>query len=156
MIDLNKLYNRDINTIKINEKYIIDEKYIVDNRIKKLNPVTVSGELKLIKDDNLEDTIYAKLEIKGQMYIEDSVSLKEIEYEFNTEYDDYIDKNYINNENILDIFSFLWENIELEVPIKYTKEKNLNNFSGKDWQLISDEELTNNNPFKELLKDVEE
>ena len=47
----------------------------------------------------------------------------------------------MNNENRLDIFAFLWENIELEIPIRYTEEENLNNYSGKNWKLISEDEL---------------
>ena len=44
-------------------------------------------------------------------------------YEFNIEYDDYLEEIYQNNQNKLDIFAFLWENIELEVPIRYTESE---------------------------------
>ena len=57
------------------------------------------------------------------------------------DYDDFIDEKYKNNENRLDIFEFLWENIELEVPIKLTNVNDYSNYQGKDWQLISEEDI---------------
>jgi uncharacterized metal-binding protein YceD (DUF177 family) len=91
--------------------------------------------------------------------LEDSISLKEIPYDFSIDYDDYLEENLKNNENRLDIFPFLWENIELEVPIKYTKEKDLEKFHGNNWRVVSEEEIESrepineNNPFKQLLDD---
>ena len=58
--------------------------------------------------------------------IEDSLTLDIVPYEFNIEYDDYLEEIYQNNQNKLDIFPFLWENIELEVPIRYTLKENEN------------------------------
>ena len=156
MIDLNKLYNRDIDKIELNETYTIPQELITDNRIKTLTPVKVEGYIKLVQDEELEEQIYVNATITGQMNLLDSISLEEISYDFSIDFDDYIDENLKNNENRLDILSFLWENIELEVPIKYTKEKDLKKFHGKDWRLISEdevEEIDEDNPFKQLLDD---
>ena len=75
-------------------------------------------------DEELEDKAYINCNIKGTMYIEDSLTLDIIPYNFNIEYDDYVEEIYQNNQNKLDIFAFLWENIELEVPIRYTLKEN--------------------------------
>ena len=156
MIDLNKLYNRDIDKIELNETYTIPQELITDDRIKSLTPVKVEGFINLVQDEELEEQIYINCNITGKMTLLDSISLKEIDYDFSIDFDDYIDENLKNNENRLDILSFLWENIELEVPIKYTKEDDLEKFHGKDWRLISEEEvkeIDEDNPFKQLLDD---
>ena len=92
------------------------------------------------------------------MKLLDSISLDLIDYDFSIEYDDFLEENFKNNENSLDIFEFLWENIELEVPIKFTKVENYDKFSNKDWKLIDEgsRETNKNNPFKELLEDYKE
>ena len=57
---------------------------------------------------------------------------------------------------MLDIFSFLWENIVLEVPLRFTKVKDLSKFHGDGWKLISEEERNQtSNPFNDLLKEME-
>lgn len=124
MIDLNILYNTDQESIIIDDTYELPKEYIIDDRIKSLSKIKVNGEISLVKDEDLEDKVYINAKIEGTMKIEDSISLKIIPYEFNIEYDDYVEEIYQNNQNKLDIFAFLWENIELEVPIRYTLEEN--------------------------------
>ncbi len=159
MIDLNVLYNRNEEKIVLNETYTIPQELITDTRIKSLTPVKVTGYINLVQDEDLSEQIYINCDIKGRMMLEDSISLKEIPYDFNIKYDDYLEENLKNNENRLDIFPFLWENIELEVPIKYTKEENLEKFHGSNWRVVSEDEIeaeediNDNNPFKQLLDD---
>ena len=159
MIDLNKLYDRNIDKIELNEEYTIPSELITDERIKSLTPVKVKGFINLVQDDDLDEQIYISCNITGTMMLEDSISLEEIPYDFSIDYDDYLEENLKNNENRLDIFPFLWENIELEVPIKYTKEKDLEKFHGNNWRVVSEEEIetseciNENNPFKQLLDD---
>ena len=65
-------------------------------------------------------------------------------------------ENWIKNKNTLDIFSFLWENIVLEVPLQFTKVEDLSKFHGDGWRLISEDSLKReNNPFSDLLKDYD-
>ena len=61
MIDLNKLYNRDIDKIELNETYTIPQELITDDRIKTLTPVKVEGYINLVQDDELVEQIYVKL-----------------------------------------------------------------------------------------------
>ena len=141
MIDLNTLYNRNIDKLDITNEYEIPSNIITDTRIKSLDKVQVKGYIKLEPTDEVEDDLYLKCTISGTMHIEDSISLEDIPYEYNIEYDDFIDEKYKNNENRLDIFEFLWENIELEVPIKLTNVEDYSKYQGKDWQLISEEDI---------------
>lgn len=126
MIDLNPLYNSDIDSIEIDNTYELPKELIIDDRIKDLSKIKVIGIITLIKDYELEEKVYIKCEITGKMMIEDSLTLDIVPYEFNIEYDDYLEEIYQNNQNKLDIFPFLWENIELEVPIRYTLKENEN------------------------------
>ena len=141
MIDLNTLYNRNIDKLDITNEYEIPKQLITDDRIKSLDKVQVKGYIKLEPTDEEEDDLYLKCSINGVMHIEDSISLEEIAYEYSIEYDDFIDEKYKNSENRLDIFEFLWENIELEVPIKLTNIDDYSKYQGKDWQLISEEDI---------------
>ena len=126
MIDLNPLYNSDIDSIEIDNTYELPKELIIDDRIKDLSKIKVIGIITLIKDYELEEKVYIKCEITGKMMIEDSLTLDIVPYKFNIEYDDYLEEIYQNNQNKLDIFPFLWENIELEVPIRYTLKENEN------------------------------
>lgn len=141
MIDLNTLYNRNIDKLEINDEYEIPTNLITDNRIKSLDKVKVKGYIKLEPTDEIDEELYFNGQISGVMHIEDSISLEDISYEYSIDYDDFIDEKYKNNENRLDIFEFLWENIELEVPIKLTNVSDYSKYQGNDWQLISEEDI---------------
>ena len=90
--------------------------------------------------------------IKGIVKLKDSISLEPVDYEININYEDILDDFYKKSENKLDIFQLLWENIELEVPLRFTKVEDLSKFQGNGWKLISEEDVpnTSNNPFKNL------
>ena len=104
----------------------------------------------------LEPTLYVEAIIDGIMIIPDSISLEEAEYPFHIEYNDFYEENDKNNENTLDIFAFLWENIVLEVPLQFTKVSDLSKYHGDGWKLISEDERNlQNNPFSELLKEFD-
>ena len=107
-------------------------------------------------DENNYLDDYLECNIKGTIKVKDSITLEPIEYEINVEYNDFLDDIYKKNENTLDIFMFLWENIVLEVPLQFTRVEDLSKFHGDGWKLISEEELKHsNNPFSELLKDFD-
>lgn len=140
------------------EKLIIKEKvsipidYFINTKVKKLDNINVDGYF--YYDDTL--IIHGIFDISGEMIIEDDISLEEIIYPFSIKYDDILEENLINNQNSLDLFEFLWENIVLEVPLKFTKVSNLSEFHGDGWKLISEEEHNlENNPFNDLLKDFD-
>lgn len=157
-IDLTPLHSHVSTTLDITNNYTISEDYFGTTGVKKLENIKVTGYVYLSPtEDNLEEQDSIKCKIEGHMVIEDSISLEEIEYPFIIEYDDIIEENCKKNENTLDIFSFLWENIVLEVPLQFTKVTDFSKFRGDGWKLVSENELTeNNNPFSELLDKMKE
>ena len=130
-INLNELNYKD--KIEINNTFNYPEEYLEKSSIKKLDNVKVEGFIYL----NDIDEYIAKLHIYGIMDILDSVTLEEIPYEYDILFDDVIPENNVNNQNLLDIMEFLWQNIVLEVPIRYTKS-DADNLKGDNWQVISD------------------
>ncbi len=144
--------------LNFNNEYLLDEtvsipnSYFENTKVKKLDNIKVFGKLYYDVEDNLS----AKVDISGEMIIEDDISLEEVPYTFNIKYDDILEENLKNDQNRLDLFEFLWENIVLEVPLKFTKVENLSEFHGDGWKLISEEEnKKENNPFNELLKNFD-
>ena len=155
-IDLKLLHTGNVDSIDISGSYNIKEEYYKNTDIIKLEEVVVDGKVvrKYNDDEELDDYIICS--IKGNMIIPDSISLEEVEYPYEIEYDDFLGKKKKKSENILDIFAFLWENILLEVPLQFTKVRDLSKFHGDGWRLLSEEEkILENNPFSDLLKDIE-
>lgn len=158
-IDLTALHAHTVTRIDITDTYSIPNTYFGTTGVKKLDNIKVTGYVYLApsEDDIDEEVDNINCKIEGNMIIEDSISLELVEYPFTIEYDDIIEENCKKNENTLDIFQFLWENIVLEVPLQFTKVKDFSKFKGDGWRLVSENELTTtNNPFSELLDKMKE
>jgi len=158
-IDLMLLHSGTVNEIDISKEYVIPKEYYSNTEIQDIKELNVTGKIyrdvSEFDEDELDD--YIDCNIEGKMIIKDSISLNDVEYPFSIEYNDILEENCKKNENILDIFQFLCENIVLEVPLQFTKVKDLSGFHGDGWKLISEEDVvTTNNPFNELLKDFKE
>ena len=137
---------------KIDEVVSIPKSYFENSKVVALNNIKVFG--KFFYDPN--NNIYANINIAGVMNLLDDISLEEVEYPFTTSYNDILDENLKNSKNRLDLFELLWENIVLEVPLKFTKVTNLSEFHGDGWKLVSEENITKkNNPFNDLLKNFD-
>ena len=155
-IDLSLLNSNTVNEIDISNNYSIPKEYYENTDVISLDNVKVEGKIRRIDNEDLEPTLYIDAIIDGVMIIPDSISLEEVEYPFHIEYNDFYEEIDKNNENVLDIFAFLWENIVLEVPLQFTKVTDLSKFHGDGWKLISEEEHNlQNNPFSELLKEFD-
>ena len=158
-IDLSLLESGTVDSIDITNKYVLPKEYYENTSILELKDLKVTGNVyRSISEDDIDELQdYIKCSIEGAMIIEDSISLERIDYPFSIEYDDILEENCKKNENTLDIFQFLWENIVLEIPLRFTKVKDLSKFRGDGWKLIDeDERTTSNNPFSDLLKDFKE
>lgn len=156
-INLSLLHSNTVNEIDITNTYTLESTYYEGTDIIKLENIKVKGKIFRNEDEDGNLTDYIDCLIQGEMILPDSISLEEIAYPFKIEYYDKIEENCKKNENTLDIFQFLWENIVLEVPLQFTKVEDLSKFHGDGWKLISEEEIKNtNNPFSDLLKDFEE
>jgi len=156
-IDLSPLHRGAVSAIDISGTYSLPEEFYQNTDIIHLSDLTVSGTVEQKENDDWELEDYVSCQIKGIMIIPDSISLEEVEYPFLIAYDDFLSKNCIKNENMLDILAFLWENTVLEVPLQFTKVRDLSKFHGDGWRLIrEDERIEEKNPFHDLLKDFEE
>lgn len=149
MIDLTLLYSRKTEEIDIDGKYKIPCEYYKNSEILDLSEIEVKDGK--IKSEN--DEYILTMNVKGKMKINDSVTLEEIWYPFDIEINEKLEEFVENNQNSLDIIEVLWQNIVVEVPLRYTLVKNYDEYQGDGWKLVSEEELDENNPFSTLLKD---
>ena len=158
-IDLTLLHSQTVKEVDITNSYTIPSNYFENTSVLKIEDIKVEGKVYMnaSEDDEEELTDYIEASIKRDIILSDSISLEPVSYPVSIEINDILDQNCKKNENTLDIFQFLWENIVLEVPLQFTKVKDLSKFHGDGWKLISEEELvSNNNPFSDLLKDFKE
>ena len=92
------------------------------------------------------------------MILKDSISLEDVIYHFSNNLEEEVTEKVKNVENTLDILSVLWENIVLEVPIRFSEVKDYSNYQGDGWHLVSEEEYEKeegNFPFRDLLEEKE-
>ena len=134
-IDLGKLYSNIVKEILIDENFSYDESYLKNTEMKKLQDIKVKGKLKMDEIDDLMIDIH----VNGEMILLDSISLEEVEYPFSFHITNNLDEKKEKNENILDIYELIWENIVLEIPLKFTKVNDLSKFHGDGWQLIDED-----------------
>lgn len=92
-IDLSLLHSNTVSSIDISGYYDIDKSYYEDSNVIKLNNVEVTGNVYRDEDEEGELTDYIDCSIKGEMIIPDSISLEEISYPFQVEYDDMLEEN---------------------------------------------------------------
>ena len=135
-IDLNYL-NR-FSKLEVEENIILDNKYLENSEIRELKNVKVSGLISIDYEDNL----IMDISINGTMVLPCAYTLKDVDYNFETEFEENIgkfEKIYKNNKNTLEISDILWENIVLEIPIRVVSDEiEPSNTSGDGWELISE------------------
>lgn len=152
-IDLSLLHSNSVSIIEIDEDIQFDKEVYKNTEIKGFNFIHIKGYIKRETDD--DDII--DLSVQGEMIIPDSISLEEISYPFSFKIEGSIKEILGNCPNRLDILEVLWENIVLEIPLKFTRVEDLSKFHGDGWSLMSEDDNTHkNNPFNELLKDFGE
>ena len=148
MIDLIQLYSGNVSDIVIDGEYVIPEDKIKNSNIFELSKISVIGKIKKIEDD-----YYLEFNSKGKMKISDSITLERVWYDFNIDFSEKLDDFLENDKNSLDIIEVLWQNIVLEVPLRYSIVSDYSKYQGDGWKLVSEEELVSNNPFNTLLED---
>ncbi len=152
-IDLSPLYSHIKEKLEIDSNIEYEKSYYSNTRIKNLKNVHIKGYIYL----DSRNALKAKFSYSGVMVLEDDISMKEENYKFSGEFDDFLEKNHENFQNRLDLKEILWENIVLEIPLKFTKVSDLEEFNGDGWKLVSENKLKkNNNPFSDLLDEFEE
>lgn len=132
--------------IKIDETVIIPESMILDTDIIAISDIKVSGNIKF----DLDDDYLIKLDVSGQMILNDALTFDEVPYDFVIN----IEEKLENSCKSLDLIEFLWHYIVLEIPLRFTVVDETLNIKNDDFQVISEEEYKeNNNPFKDFFKE---
>ena len=147
--------NIDLNFNKeylINDTIIIPKSYYENSGVLDIKNLQVNGRFYY----DSENELWGDFDIDGILIIKDSISDEDVEYPISIKYSDILDETLKKDENTLDLFEFLWENIVLEIPLKFTKVTNLSEFHGDGWKLISEEDrISSSNPFNDLLKNFD-
>lgn len=150
-INLNTLYK----PILIDDDFVIAKEWYEKVGVLELKNVHAKGKVWY----NLTSEVEIVLDVTGVMILEDAVNLEALSYPFSFKIEENLTENEENNQNILDINEFLWENIVLEVPIRVTSCED-ERIKGNGWQLngeISNEENNQEmSKLNDLLKGGEE
>ena len=140
--------------INFNEK--IEKNDSLDSRIYDLKDALVVGKIYI---DNMNDIIL-ECNFSGTMFIQDSISLELVPYDFDINIEEKLEdleENYQDcysfSKNTLDLINILWQNIVLEVPISYTKVVDAN-LKGNGWELLKDEKKSDIDPRLKKLEDL--
>ena len=160
-IDLTKLVIGTVDEIVIDEVLEFSHDKFINTSIRELKDTVVDGSIVKLYDD----TYQISGRITGVMVLPDDVTLEDVDYSFESEFEEKFsefgqtdEKSLEIIKNRLDITEFLWQNILVEIPLKVTSEKNRNiSLKGNGWRLVTEEELKNNkesndSPFSELYK----
>jgi uncharacterized metal-binding protein YceD (DUF177 family) len=119
--------------IDIDEDIVYSLDDLKDSPIQKLSNVHARG---YIYQNAIEEYI-ADIDVKGIMTLLDSVSNEPIELPFSFTIEDNLEPYLQKSENLLDIKELLWQNIVLEVPIRYT-QKDASKLKGDHWKVIDE------------------
>ncbi len=150
MLDLTNLLNQSIESLEIDQFIEYSKEDIENTNLLDLKDIHFHGE---ITKDSLDNLVIQGM-LSGVMILEDDLTLEACRYPFSSEIHENLQEFNQNIENTLDFKEFLWENIVLEIPLKFTKVEDLSEFHGDGWKVISEEEeKISSNPFSELLKE---
>ena len=156
VIDLTKLIYRQVDIIPIDTEVEIPKEYL-NSDIKDISKVKVMGD---ITEEG--ESYLVNLDIKCDLTLICSVSLKDVKYPVDININEIIGENGENLEdfdkiinNSIDLVPIIWQNILLEVPIRVVspdvKEENI---YGDGWKFITKEEENKEiDPRLEKLKD---
>lgn len=150
IINLNELNIKD----EINFNINVEKNDDLDKRIYDLKNANAFGKIYT----NTSGEVLLECNFVGTMFITDSISLEIIPYDFEINIEENLEdlkENYQDcysfSKNTLDLIKVLWQNIVLEVPLRFTKVTDYSKLCGDGWRVLSeDDKKESNNPFKEL------
>ena len=135
-------------SVTYDNDFVIDADTYKEVGILDLKNLHVTGDISL----NSVSMLAVNLTVTGIMVIPDSVTTEPVDYPFTSKIEEEYDINdeffleyYQKEQNILDIMKILWENIVLEVPMRFTTTKDAH-LSGDGWSLGEDENKDNIDP----------
>ena len=152
-MNIKDLLDSKVNNISIDEEFTIPKEDYANTEIIDLEKVKVEGNLTYPDVNDL----LLDIECSGTMKLNDSVSLESVNYPFSFKISENVAEFLEKDQFTLDIISILWENIVLEIPIRYSEVTNYDKYKGDGWRVISEDAVKDNtnNPFKDLLKEIE-
>lgn len=128
------------------EDFSIDSSYYQSVGILDLKDLHVKGSVSI----NSLSMLDVNLTVTGIMILPDSVTTLPVDYPFTSKIEGEFDINdenfleyYQKEQNILDIMKILWENIVLEVPMRFTTTEDAH-LSGDGWSLGEDKNKEDN------------
>ena len=148
MFDITNVMTNVSNSIEININVDIPKEYLEKASILELKDVTFVGSIsKVIDYYNIKGLL------KGIMILPDDVTLERVSIPFRVEIDTDFGENFETDENNLiifenniDLISFLWQNIVLEVPSKVRgKNDEEITLEGDGWRLMTEDEYNKGN-----------
>ena len=156
-IDITKLKSGMQSQIEIDEVYSFSKDILDGTDIMSLDDVNIKGYI----TSNSIDDYDLDVNVSGVMVLPCSLTLKPVNYRFETKIEGNIDKllGEINetlkkNQNSIDILPIIWENILMEIPIRVVSDDSANlKLEGEGWKLITESEKRLN-PALQKLKDL--
>ena len=153
MIDISALITNLEKEIEINQVITFEKEYLDNTDIISITPINVKGNIS--KDDI--GNLNLNINIKGEMYLPCAITLEPVKYPFSFDLSEIITEKNENNlkkdTNTLELKSYLWENILVEIPLRIVSENAYEKeLKGNGWQLINEstKKENKNNPFEAL------
>ena len=139
IIDLTKLIYNNLYKLPIKGEVIVPKEMLKNTDIRRISPVKVEGYI-----FNNEEEYELYITIKGAMILPCARTLKDVEYPFSSEIDEIIGENDDNsleiNQNRLDIFPIVWQNILVDVPLRVlAPDASDEPVEGDGWRLITED-----------------
>ena len=152
-MDINVLLQGIKKEILVDETISYSKEECQDLGIEALENIHVTG--KIYKD--LNEEIACDLKVEGTMQLQDAISNESVSYPFSFDLVENIEEFIEKEKNTLAFKRFLWENIVLEVPIRYTTVNDYNAYQGEGWRLMSEDNIhRESHPFEDLFNEEKE
>lgn len=141
IVDLTKLFNSNLYKIDVNGKIDVDTSFFKNTDIIRMSTLDVSG---FISYD--EELLMLNINVKGDMTLPCSRTLKEVKVPINIDIEEEIDEN---NEKVVeivqnrvDIFPIIWQYILMDIPLRVLAPDAQNSINGGEgWRLIEEEDV---------------
>ena len=138
-IDLTKLIYNNLYKIPVEGEIIIPDEMLENTDIRKISKVEVEGFIL-----NNEEEYELDIDVSGVMILPCARTLKDVNYPFNIKINEVIGENGDDsleiNQNRLDIFPIVWQNILVDVPLRVlAPDASDEPASGDGWRLITED-----------------
>ena len=139
-IDLTKIIYENSYSMPVKGKIIIPEELLKNTEIRKISPVIVDGYI-YSNDEEYE----LDITISGVMVLGCARTLKDVDYPFDININEIVGENDEKlleiNQNTLDIFPIVWQNILMDVPLRVlAPDAEEESLEGDGWKLITEED----------------